>query len=95
MKAVVLKAMIYYISNHFSCSTDKCVKIWNLDEMTYVETLYGHSSGITSIDSLVRDRAVTAGGRDNSLRIWKVPEESHLILNGKLVSLVTSLELKV
>lgn len=50
--------------------------------MVYVETLYGHLSGITSIDALARDRAVTSGGRDNTLRIWKVVEESHLILNG-------------
>lgn len=48
----------------------------------YVETLFGHLSGITSIDALARDRAITAGGRDNTVRIWKIPEESHLILNG-------------
>lgn len=35
------------------------------------------------MDALGRDRAVTAGGRDNTLRIWKVVEESHLVLNGK------------
>lgn len=66
-----------------SCSSDKTVKVWNLDEMMYVETLFGHGSGITSIDALARDRAITAGGRDNTVRIWKIPEESHLILNGK------------
>lgn len=50
--------------------------------MTYVETLYGHCNAITSIDALARDRAVTSGGSDNTIRIWKVPEESHLVLNG-------------
>lgn len=68
---------------NFSCSSDKTIKVWNLDEMMYVETLFGHMSGITSIDALARDRAITAGGRDNTVRIWKIPEESHLILNGK------------
>lgn len=75
----------YDIFNNCSCSSDKSVKIWNLDDMTYVETLYGHSNGITSIDALARDRAVTSGGRDSSLRIWKVPEESHLVLNGNIL----------
>lgn len=65
-----------------SCSSDKTLKIWNLDEMMYVETLFGHLSGVTALDALVKDRAISSGGWDNSIRIWKVPEESHLILNG-------------
>lgn len=35
-----------------------------------------------AIDSLTRERAITAGGSDNTLRIWKIPEESQLIFNG-------------
>ncbi|EDO27894.1 predicted protein [Nematostella vectensis] len=66
----------------FSASHDKTVKIWNLDEMAYVETLFGHQDAVTGIDSLSRDRAATAGGRDRTLRIWKVVEESQLVFNG-------------
>lgn len=43
---------------------------------------FGHQDGITGIDSLARDRAVTSGGRDNSIRVWKVPEESQLVFHG-------------
>lgn len=50
--------------------------------MVYVETLYGHQDGITAIDALTRERAVTSGGLDSSIRIWKIPEESQLIYNG-------------
>jgi len=64
----------------YSCSKDKTVKVWSLDEMAYVETLFGHQDLVASIDSLYRDRAVTAGGRD--LRVWKIPEETQLIYNG-------------
>lgn len=82
--------MIFFYS---SCSSDKTVKVWNLDEMMYVETLFGHMSAVTSIDALTRDRAITAGGRDNTVRIWKIPEESHLILNGIFFSDFTGIEL--
>lgn len=34
------------------------------------------------MDALTRERAVTSGGRDNSVRIWKIPEESQLVFNG-------------
>lgn len=63
----------------FSCSTDRIVKVWNLDEMAYNESLFGHHDSITAIDSFVRERAITCGGRDGTIRLWKIPEESHLI----------------
>lgn len=66
----------------YSASADRSVKVWSLDEMSYVETLYGHLDAVTAIDALARERAVTAGGRDTSLRMWKIPEESQLIYNG-------------
>lgn len=31
---------------------------------------------------MARERAVTAGGRDTSLRVWKIVEESQLVFNG-------------
>lgn len=43
---------------------------------------FGHQESIQSIDALMRERCVTAGGRDNSFRLWKIVEESHLVFNG-------------
>lgn len=43
---------------------------------------FGHQSGITSIDALARERAITSGGFDGTIRIWKIVEESQLIFNG-------------
>jgi len=63
------------------------VKVWNLDEMSYVETLFGHQDSIQAIDSYVRDRAITVGARDASARIWKIPEESQLVFHGSQHSL--------
>ena len=45
---------------------------------------YGHEDAITSIDSLTRERAITAGGRDASIRIWKIIEESQLVFHGHM-----------
>ena len=39
-------------------------------------------SQIYSIDSLSRDRAISGGGSDHSIRVWKIVEESQLIYNG-------------
>ncbi|XP_022706052.1 U3 small nucleolar RNA-interacting protein 2-like isoform X1 [Varroa jacobsoni] len=66
----------------FSCSADRTVKLWNLDEMAYVETLFGHEDTVTSVDSFIKDRALTSGGRDGTLRLWKIPEESQLVFQG-------------
>jgi len=43
---------------------------------------FGHQSSITSIDALSRERAITSGGYDGTIRIWKIVEESQLIFNG-------------
>lgn len=66
----------------YSCSKDRSVKVWSLDEMAYVETMYGHQNHITSIDALSRERAITSGGMDGTIRVWKIVEESQLIYNG-------------
>lgn len=50
--------------------------------MSYLETLFGHQDSVTAIHALARERAITAGGTDTSLRIWKIAEESQLIFNG-------------
>lgn len=52
----------------------------------FVETLFGHQDRITAIDSGLRERAITAGGRDGSVRIWKIIEESQLVFNAPSVS---------
>ena len=63
------------------------MKVWNVDEMAYVETLFGHQDRITGVDAGVRERAVTSGGRDGTVRVWKIVEESQLVFNGKVTNL--------
>ena len=61
--------------------------MWNLDEMGYVETLFGHQEAVTAVDCLDRERAISAGGRDRSVRLWKVVEESQLLFHGHTSSI--------
>jgi ribosomal RNA-processing protein 9 len=37
------------------------VKIWSVDDRSYVETLFGHNDKISAVDAGTRERAVTAG----------------------------------
>ena len=50
--------------------------------MGYIETLFGHQAPVLGIDALHRETAVSVGGRDKSVRYWKVPEESQLVFRG-------------
>ncbi|PSR72146.1 hypothetical protein PHLCEN_2v11994 [Hermanssonia centrifuga] len=66
----------------YSGSFDRTLKIFDLSVMGYVETLFGHQAPVLNIDSLMRETAVSVGGRDKSVRYWKVPEESQLVFRG-------------
>lgn len=43
------------------------VQHWDLNEMGYVETMFGHQSEINALDSWRKERIVT-GGRDRTVR---------------------------
>jgi len=46
--------------------------------MAYVETVFGHQDSVLAIDAMMKERAVSVGGRDNTVRVWKIVEESQL-----------------
>ncbi len=50
--------------------------------MGYVETLFGHQAPVLAIDALRGETAVSVGGRDKTVRYWKVPEETQLVFRG-------------
>ncbi|WYZ38647.1 hypothetical protein EsH8_III_000561 [Colletotrichum jinshuiense] len=69
----------------YSCSKDRTVKVWSLDELAYVETLFGHQDEIVDIDALAAERCVSVGARDRTARLWKVAEETQLVFRGGAV----------
>jgi len=50
--------------------------------MGYIETLFGHQDFVMSVDSLRGETAVTCGGRDRTVRYWKVVDETQLVFRG-------------
>ena len=65
----------------FSASEDRCIRHYNLQEMMYMETLYGHQFGVTAIDCHHKERPVSVA-RDRTARAWKLAEDTHLIYRG-------------
>ncbi len=62
----------------YSGSLDRCIKHWNIAQMGYVETLFGHQSFVTALDAYRRERVVSCS-QDRTIRLWKIPEETHLV----------------
>ncbi|KAI7841799.1 hypothetical protein COHA_004523 [Chlorella ohadii] len=65
----------------FSGSLDRSIKLWSLDDMAYVDTLFGHQAEVLALDAARAERCVSCGA-DRTCRIWKIPEESQLIFRG-------------
>ncbi len=68
----------------FSASKDRTIKIWSLDELAYIETLFGHQDEVVDISAVggSQERCVSVGARDRTARLWKVVEESQLVFRG-------------
>ncbi|KAI1075239.1 WD40 repeat-like protein [Whalleya microplaca] len=66
----------------YSASKDRTVKVWSLDELAYVETLFGHQDEVVDLDALAHERCLSVGARDRTARLWKVVEETQLVFRG-------------
>ena len=43
----------------FSCGVDRAVKLWSLDDMAYVDTLFGHQSEVVDRRIVIRAFIIT------------------------------------
>lgn len=66
----------------YSASYDRMIKVFNLESLTYSETLFGHQDRIHSISALRNQLVVSAGARDRTCRYWKIADESQLVFRG-------------
>lgn len=63
----------------YTASFDRCIKCFNVEELGYRETLFGHQDRVATIDTLDTERALSCGMRDKTVRIFKIVEESQLV----------------
>lgn len=65
----------------YSASSDRTVKVWTVgsEQLSYIDTLFGHQDVVMSICSPSQDRCVSVGGRDRTVRLFKITEESQLV----------------
>ena len=57
------------------------MKAWDLAQMGYVDTMFGHTDTVLGVDCLGRERSVSCAS-DRSVRVWKMADESQLVFNG-------------
>lgn len=72
----------------FTGSLDRCVKHWDLNEMGYLETAFGHQDGIYGMDCWNKARPASASA-DKTVRHWKIAEDAHLVFRGHKSSVDT------
>lgn len=77
-KAVTSLAFRSRTLDLYSGSEDRCIRRYDLNAMTYVETLYGHQSPIAGMACANKNRPVSIA-RDRTVRVWKVEDDSHLV----------------
>lgn len=65
----------------YSGSLDRSIKIWDVADWSYVDTLFGHQAEVLAVDALRAERVVSCGA-DRTCRVWKIPEESQLVFRG-------------
>lgn len=63
----------------FSASKDRTIRLWTIDPPAYLDTLYGHQDEVMAVDTITKEQCISAGGRDGTVRLWKVSEESQLL----------------
>lgn len=66
----------------YTASYDRTIKLFDLSVMGYVETLFGHQDCILDLDALRGETAVSVGGRDKTLRFWKIVDQTQLVFRG-------------
>ncbi|KAG6909425.1 hypothetical protein DXG01_000578 [Tephrocybe rancida] len=82
----IISALSFRKGTHqlYTGSFDRTLKVYDLSPtvMGYVETLFGHQDHVLALDSLRGETCVSVGGRDKTVRYWKIVEESQLVFRG-------------
>ncbi|KAJ7072496.1 WD40-repeat-containing domain protein [Mycena amicta] len=82
----IVSALSFRKGTHqlYSGSYDRTLKVYDLSPgvLGYVETLFGHQDHVLSVDALRGETCVSVGGRDKTVRYWKITDETQLVFRG-------------
>ncbi|KAF7315331.1 WD-REPEATS-REGION domain-containing protein [Mycena indigotica] len=82
----VVSAISFRKGTHqlYTGSYDRTLKVYDLTPgvMGYVETLFGHQDHVLSLDALRGETCISVGGRDKTVRYWKIADETQLVFRG-------------
>ena len=67
------------------------MRVWDIEQRGYAETLYGHQEAVTALDALCDD-LVLSGSEDRSVRLWKVAEETQLLFRHRAEGVLDQLQ---
>lgn len=71
--------MRWFMWRHCKC----CVNILShVLFLSWGHVRFGHHEEVTGVDCLMRERPVSSGGADHTVRLWKVLEETQLVFQG-------------
>ncbi|GMM38834.1 Rrp9 protein [Saccharomycopsis crataegensis] len=68
----------------YVASNDLKIRIYNVNQFSLIDTLFGHQDSIVDISALNQERCVTVGLRDRSAMYWKIPEQTRLTFNSSI-----------
>ncbi|KAF8445679.1 U3 small nucleolar RNA-associated protein [Boletus edulis BED1] len=57
-------------------SSDKTVKLWNLEDFTCVKTFEGHTNSVLRVDFINHGTHLVSSGSDGLVKLWNVKEET-------------------
>lgn len=83
-----ISALSFRAGSHelYTASLDRTLKVYDVSQLSYVETLFGHQEPVVSLSCLGAETALSAGGRDRTCRYWKIRDESQLVFRAGIKS---------
>lgn len=66
---------------YVACADYK-IRTYSINQLSQLETLYGHHDIVVDVSSLGLERCVTVGARDKTAMLWKIPDETRLTFRG-------------
>lgn len=61
---------------------DLKIRTYSINQLSQLETLYGHQDVVCDISALGLERCVSVGSRDRTAMLWKIADETRLTFRG-------------